>query len=146
MEIRELEYFLACCETGSFTAAARRAHIVQSAMSSAIARLERDLGVPLVDRSVTPVVVTEHGAALRTAAQRVLDAVRAARDEVDAVSGLVRGTVMLGSTFSTGSLDLAWSSPRCADGTRTSSSSCASRRRAPPTTCGPCATVRWTSR
>lgn len=107
MEIRELEYFLACCETGSFTAAARKTHIVQSAMSSAIARLERDLGVALFDRSVTPVAVTEHGDALRTAAQRVLDAVRGARDEVHAVSGRVRGTVVLGSTFSTGPLDLA---------------------------------------
>ncbi|MDX6354918.1 MAG: hypothetical protein QOF98_1821 [Streptomyces sp.] len=107
MEIRDLEYFLTCCETGSFTAAARKAHIVQSAMSSAIARLERDLGTPLFDRSVTPVALTEHGVALRTAAQRVLDAVRTARDEVHAVSGRVRGTVVLGSTFSTGPLDLA---------------------------------------
>ncbi|MFE4368456.1 LysR family transcriptional regulator [Streptomyces sp. NPDC056835] len=107
MEIRDLEYFLACCETGSFTAAARKAHIVQSAMSSAIARLERDLGVPLFDRSVTPVALTEHGDALRTAAQRVLNAVRSARDEVHAASGRVRGTVVLGSTFSTGPLDLA---------------------------------------
>ncbi|MFF2526432.1 LysR family transcriptional regulator [Streptomyces liangshanensis] len=107
MEIRELEYFLACCETGSFTAAARKVHLVQSAMSSAIARLERDLGVELFDRTVTPVAVTEHGEALRTAAQRVLDAVRSARDEVHAVGGRVRGTVVLGSTFSTGPLDLA---------------------------------------
>lgn len=107
MEIRDLEYFLTCCETGSFTAAARKMHIVQSAMSSAIARLERDLGTALFDRSVTPVAITEHGAALRTAAQRVLDAVRTARDEVHAVSGRVRGTVVLGSTFGTGPLDLA---------------------------------------
>ncbi|MYU10904.1 LysR family transcriptional regulator [Streptomyces sp. SID8361] len=107
MEIRDLEYFLCCCETGSFTAAARKTHIVQSAMSSAIARLERDLGTPLFDRSVTPVALTEHGAALRAAAQRVLEAVRTARDEVHAVSGRVRGTVVLGSTFSTGPLDLA---------------------------------------
>ena len=56
MDLRDLDYFLACCETGSFTAAASHAHIVQSAMSSAIARLERELGVPLFDRSVTPIV------------------------------------------------------------------------------------------
>ncbi len=106
MEIRDLDYFLACCKTGSFTAAAREVHIVQSAMSSAIARLEHDLGVPLFDRSVTPVTVTEHGAVLRAAAQRILDAVQAARDDVAAVSGQVRGTVILGCTLSTGPLDL----------------------------------------
>jgi DNA-binding transcriptional LysR family regulator len=63
--------------------------------------------VPLFDRSVTPVAVTEHGAALRAGAQRVLDAVQAARDDVAAVSGQVRGTVVLGSTLNTGPLDLA---------------------------------------
>jgi DNA-binding transcriptional LysR family regulator len=106
MEIRDLEYFLACCETRSFTAAARQAHIVQSAMSSAIGRLERDLGVSLFDRSATPIAVTEQGEALRLAAQRVLEGVQAARDQVLAVSGRTRGTVVLGSTLNTGPLDL----------------------------------------
>jgi len=107
VEIRDLDYFLACCQAGSFTAAAREVHIVQSAMSSAIARLEHDLGVSLFDRSVTPVTVTEHGAAFQAAAQRILDAVQAARDDVAAVSGQVRGTVILGYTLNTGPLDLA---------------------------------------
>jgi DNA-binding transcriptional LysR family regulator len=106
VEIRDLDYFLACCKAGSFTRAAREVHIVQSAMSSAIARLEHELGVPLFDRSVTPVAVTEHGAVLQAAAQRILDAVQAARDDVAAVSGQVRGTVILGCTLSTGPLDL----------------------------------------
>jgi len=106
VEIRDLEYFLACSKAGTFTAAAREVHIVQSAMSSAIARLEHDLGVSLFDRSVTPVAVTEHGAALQAAAQRILDAMQAARDDVAAVSGQVRGTVILGCTLSTGPLDL----------------------------------------
>ncbi|MBV9795962.1 MAG: LysR family transcriptional regulator [Actinobacteria bacterium] len=107
MEIRDLDYFLVCCRTGSFTAAAREVHIVQSAMSSAIARLEHELGVPLFDRSVTPVTVTEHGRALQAGAQRIVAAVQAARDEVAAVSGVVAGTVVLGCTLHTGPLDLA---------------------------------------
>jgi len=107
VEIRDLEYFLACCAAGSFTAAAQRVHIVQSAMSSAIARLERELGAPLFDRSVVPISVTEYGAALQVAARRVLDAVQEARDDVAAASGQVRGTVVLGGTLNTGPLDLA---------------------------------------
>jgi len=55
-------------------------------MSNAIARLERELGVPLFDRSVTPIALTEHGVALQAGAQRVLEAVQAARDDVAAVS------------------------------------------------------------
>ncbi|HEX3513753.1 MAG TPA: LysR family transcriptional regulator [Trebonia sp.] len=107
MDIRDLDYFLACCKAGSFTAAAREVHIVQSAMSVAIARLEKDLGAVLFDRNVTPLALTEHGAALQGHAQRILDAVQAARDEVAAVSGQVRGTVTLGSTLHTGRIDLA---------------------------------------
>ena len=106
MDIRDLEYFLACCKAGSFTAAARQVHIVQSAMSCAIARLEKDVGATLFDRNVTPLTLTEHGVALHGPAQRVLDAVQAARDEVAAVSGQVRGTVTLGSTWHTGRIDL----------------------------------------
>ena len=55
VDIRDLEYFLACCKARSFTAAARKVHIVQSAMSFAIARLEQDLGASLFDRTVTPI-------------------------------------------------------------------------------------------
>src|SRR5690348_13198922 len=65
--MRDLDYFLACCKAGSFTAAARDAHIVQSAMSSAIARLERDLGVQLFDRGVMLVALTEPGRRCRRA-------------------------------------------------------------------------------
>jgi DNA-binding transcriptional LysR family regulator len=107
VDIRDLEYFLACCKARSFTAAAREVHIVQSAMSCAIARLEQNLGAPLFDRTVTPIALTEQGVALQAAAQRILDAVQAARDEVAAVAGQVRGTVTLGSTGHTGLLDLA---------------------------------------
>jgi DNA-binding transcriptional LysR family regulator len=107
MDIRDLDYFLACCKAGSFTAAAREVHIVQSAMSCAIARLEKELGATLFYRNMTPLALTEHGAALQGPAQRILDAVQAARDEVAAVSGQVRGTVTLGSTLHTGRIDLA---------------------------------------
>jgi len=107
VDIRDLEYFQACCKAGSFTAAAREVHIVQSAMSIAIARLEQDLGAPLFDRTVTPIALTEQGAALCAAAQRIFDAVQGARDDVAASSGQVRGTVELGSMGHTGRIDLA---------------------------------------
>ena len=43
----------------------------------------------------------------RPGAQRILEAVQAARDDVAAVSGQVRGTVTLACTLNTGTLDLA---------------------------------------
>jgi DNA-binding transcriptional LysR family regulator len=107
VEIRDLEYFLACCNARSFAEAARRVHIVSSAMSCAIARLEQDLGAPLFDRAGGRITLTEQGAALQMAAQRVMSAVQAAKDEVAEACGQVRGTVVLGSTLHTGRLDLA---------------------------------------
>ena len=54
-----------------------------------------------------PAALTEHGVALKAGAQRILEAVQAARDDVTAVSGLVHGTVTLASTLNTGTIDLA---------------------------------------
>lgn len=61
MDIRDLDYFLVRRKAGSLTAAARDACIVQSAMSSAIAWLERDLGVQLFDLGVMPIAPVQDG-------------------------------------------------------------------------------------
>ena len=65
MELRQLEYFLACCDQGTFTAAARSLHVVQSAVSTGVAKLERELGVKLFDRTRTVLVLTDAGRAAR---------------------------------------------------------------------------------
>ncbi|HEX3750421.1 MAG TPA: LysR family transcriptional regulator [Streptosporangiaceae bacterium] len=55
---------VAIAETGSFTAAAERCHIAQSALSHQIARLERHLGARLFDRTSRAVRLTDAGRAL----------------------------------------------------------------------------------
>lgn len=64
MEIRELRTFLTVAEEGSLSAAARRLHLSQSALSQTIQSLERQLGVQLLIRSSTGVATTEAGAHL----------------------------------------------------------------------------------
>ena len=51
VELRQLNYFVAVANEKSFTLAAKRLHVVQSAVSAAIASLERDLRVTLFERN-----------------------------------------------------------------------------------------------
>jgi DNA-binding transcriptional LysR family regulator len=72
VEVRQLQYFVALSKDLSFARAAERQHITQSALSQQIARLERDLGVTLFQRSVRGATPTPAGEMLLPQAQRVL--------------------------------------------------------------------------
>src|SRR6187399_1100262 len=50
MELRDLSYFLACVDNGSVTRAARQVHAAQPTISHALARLESELGVRVLER------------------------------------------------------------------------------------------------
>lgn len=63
MELRQLTYAVAVAETGSFTRAAHRCFVVQSALSHQIARLEEELGSRLFERTSRRVQITPAGEA-----------------------------------------------------------------------------------
>ncbi|WP_030017386.1 LysR family transcriptional regulator [Streptomyces monomycini] len=106
MELRQLECFVAVAEESSFTRAAARLHVVQSAVSATIAALEGELHTRLLERTSRRVTLTDAGHALLPKARAALDAVRDARDAVDDVNGGVRGTLRVGTMSSLGSIDL----------------------------------------
>jgi DNA-binding transcriptional LysR family regulator len=109
VELRQLTTFLAVAEAGSFTRAADRLHVVQSAVSAGVRNLEKELGAELFDRSTHSVKLTDSGRALLPEARATLAAAQAARDAVDEVRGGVRGTVSLGTMQAQGmhAIDLA---------------------------------------
>src|SRR4051812_22795082 len=72
MELRELTAFVAVAEEGGMSAASRRLHISQPALSQTVSSLERQLGVKLLERSSTGVRPTEAGAALLAEARAIL--------------------------------------------------------------------------
>src|SRR5260221_13660902 len=69
MDLRQLAALVAVAETGTFSAAADVLHTVQSNVSTHIARLERELGVTLVDRAAGH--LTEEGVVVLARARRV---------------------------------------------------------------------------
>jgi DNA-binding transcriptional LysR family regulator len=72
MELREMRTFIVVVEEGSMSAAARRLHVSQPALSQTMATLERQLGIPLLVRRSTGVQATEAGMTLLTEARAVL--------------------------------------------------------------------------
>ncbi len=106
MELRQLEYFVAVVEEGSFTRAAERVHVAQPGVSAQIRRLERELGHDLLDRSGRAVTLTDVGAAVLPLARAALRSVESARRTVEELAGLVRGVVRVGMVVSCGIMDL----------------------------------------
>lgn len=91
-----MRYVIAVAEERSFTRAADRCHVVQSALSHQIKALEQELGVVLFARTSRRVEVTAAGEAFLTAARASLDAAERAVYEASAATGQIRGSLTIG--------------------------------------------------
>lgn len=96
MNLRLLRYFVACVENRTMHAAAQVVHISQPALSKAIAELEADLGVTLLDRMPRGVAPTPYGDMLFRYAKMIDSDVRRAVAEIDAMRGATRGRIVVG--------------------------------------------------
>ena len=94
MDLRQLTALTAVAEAGSFSAAARRLHTVQSNVSDQVARLERELGAQLVDRTTGS--LTEEGEVVVERARRIQHELDALRADIDSMLHQVAGDVRLG--------------------------------------------------
>ncbi|MFV8754580.1 LysR family transcriptional regulator [Nannocystaceae bacterium ST9] len=95
--IDELSHFLQIAEQGTFTKAAKRAHLSQPALTAAIQRLEQTMGAKLFDRGRGGVQLTAAGQALVPHARAVLTSIADGRRAVDEVLALRAGEVRLGA-------------------------------------------------
>ncbi|MGW1893292.1 LysR family transcriptional regulator [Streptomyces sp. NPDC002004] len=106
MDLQQMRYVVAVAETGSFTRAAERCLVVQSALSHQVARLEKELGARLFDRTSRWVRVTAAGEAFLPAARQSLEAAERAREEVAAAVGEIRGRLTVGAIPTVTAVDL----------------------------------------
>ncbi len=100
MELRQLRQFVALAEEKSFTRAASRCHIVQSALSSSIRLLEEELAAPLFVRTTRRVELTAAGDAFLESARRALGALEQGATDVADVSAMRRGRLSIGTVQS----------------------------------------------
>jgi LysR family hydrogen peroxide-inducible transcriptional activator len=109
MELRHLQALTAISDHGTFSAAADHLGTVQSNISAHVARLEKELGAPLIDRSDGR--LTEEGAVVVARARRILSELDALLSDVAACKDEVTGTVRVGMIGTTA----RWLVPRLMD-------------------------------
>lgn len=96
MDLRQLRYFAQIVESGSLSKASRCLFIAQPALSQQLAKLEDEVGKPLLQRSSRGVVPTENGLALYHHARFMLRQLDQALSIARQESGEVQGMVSLG--------------------------------------------------
>ncbi|WP_435102032.1 LysR family transcriptional regulator [Arhodomonas sp. AD133] len=104
MDLRQLRYFAAIAEAGSFTRAGEQLGVAQPALSQHVRRLEEELGTRLVVRSARGISLTETGERLRVHAERLLREVEVIRDDLQRAEASPAGPVDIGIPTSLGML------------------------------------------
>jgi DNA-binding transcriptional LysR family regulator len=96
MDLRTLQTFAAVLRHGGFSAAARELCVTQPTVSKAVRQLEEDLGVPLLERTATPLRATAEGLLVLRRAEAMLAERERLLAELAGLRGLERGRLRLG--------------------------------------------------
>ncbi len=97
LDVRRVRVFAEVAARGSFSAAAQALSLTQSAVSQHVASLEREVGLPLVERGVRPVALTEAGFALARQAPAIFARIDGAEQELAEIAGRRDARLRFGS-------------------------------------------------
>jgi DNA-binding transcriptional LysR family regulator len=106
MELRHLRTVVAVARHRSFTKAAEELFLAQSAISQQVRSLEAEIGIQVFHRSSRSVDLTEEGRVILAHAHRVLAEFDDLQGELEALTGVMRGTVRIGGIYPFGPYDL----------------------------------------
>ena len=107
MEMHQVRYFLAACDTLNFTRAAEACHVSQPALTTAIKKLEEDLGSPLFHREGKRMLLTDFGQLMRPHLEQVLGQAETARSVAQNFHLLNRAPLGVGVLATIGPLRLS---------------------------------------
>lgn len=100
MDFELLQLFVDICDLGSFSKAAARHIVSQSAVSQRVAQLERRLGQSLFDRKARPLTLTSAGQIVYDSARQLLAIHSQMQAHLEDLQPMLSGPVRLGCIFS----------------------------------------------
>jgi LysR family hydrogen peroxide-inducible transcriptional activator len=98
LSLKQIQYFSAVAEYGSFRQASARLNITQPTLSNQVAAMEKTLGLQLFERSRKGINPTPEGRELLISARRVLEEAQGFTNQAALLSGGGMGTYRLGVT------------------------------------------------
>jgi LysR family hydrogen peroxide-inducible transcriptional activator len=102
MELRQLQYALQIAAERNFSRAAEKLHIAQPSLSQQLSKLEKEIGVLLFQRNTNSVELTHAGALFMEKAQKIIDMIEQLTQEMDDISQMRKGKLIVGSLPITG--------------------------------------------
>jgi LysR family transcriptional regulator, regulator for bpeEF and oprC len=111
-KLKSLIIFLRSAQYQSFSEAARQLSMSPSAVSRAVARLEEDLGIRLLQRTTRSLTLTEDGEKFHQRCQQILDELEVVELEVKQSQSKPKGTLRLNFSIAFGKMYIA---PRLAE-------------------------------
>lgn len=97
MNMKQLLYFVTVVEEGNITAASRKLHIAQPALSNQMKRLEEELDAKLFHRGPRKITLTEAGEILLTKANNILELKHSIKRELEDNKSGFKGTLRVGA-------------------------------------------------
>ena len=107
MHLETLRLYASVVRHRSFSRGAEENYVSQSAASQAVAQLEHQVGVALIDRGQRPLVVTPEGMTFFEACREILGLWDKARSDVGAMKARFDGTVRVAAIYSVGLHDVS---------------------------------------
>ena len=107
MEMHQVRYFLMAANSLSFTRAAEACHVSQPALTTAIKKLEAQLGTPLFYREGKQIVLTEFGRRMQPCLGQILEQAKAAEGIAKDFRLLNQVPIRLGVMSSIGPMRIA---------------------------------------